>query len=129
MALASWMLLADEPQLEEILIKVNGHEMHCLKTGKGPELVLLHGLLGSADAWCPCLSRLGQDSSVYAVDSLGIGRSERVTGLDASLSAQADRVANFLTGAGVDCAGGGALRADDAGAGCVRCRSGDQGSH
>ena len=78
MALASWMLLADEPQLEEILVKVNGHEMHCLKTGKGPELVLLHGLLGSADAWYPCLSRLGQDSSVYAVDSLGIGRSERV---------------------------------------------------
>jgi|SRR5271155_370164 len=104
MALASWMLLADEPQPEEILVKVNGHEMHCLKTGKGSELVLLHGLLGSADAWYPCLSRLGQDSSVYAVDSLGIGRSERVTGLDAGLPAQADRVANFLTGAGVDCA-------------------------
>jgi len=104
MALASWMALADEPQPEEILIEVNGHGMHCLKTGKGPELVLLHGLLGSADAWYPCLSRLGQDSTVYAVDSLGIGRSERVAGLDASLPAQADRVANFLTGAGVDCA-------------------------
>ncbi len=104
MALASWMLLADEPQPEEILVKVNGHGMHCLKIGKGPELVLLHGLLGSADAWSPCLSRLGQSSSVYAVDSLGIGRSDRVSGLNASLAAHADRLANFLTGAGIDCA-------------------------
>lgn len=102
MALASWMLLADEPHLEEIAILVDGHRMHGLTTGNGPALVLLHGLLGSADAWYPCLSRLGQDSSVYSVDSLGIGRSERVPGLDASLAAQADRMAKFLAGAGID---------------------------
>ncbi len=101
MALASWMLLADDPQLEEMSVPVRGHRMQCLTTGQGPSLVLVHGLLGSADAWYPCLSRLGQNSRVYAVDSLGIGRSERVEGLDASLSAQADRMAEFLAGAGI----------------------------
>jgi len=93
------MLLDGDPQLEEISVSVNGHQMRGLRSGEGPSLVLLHGLLGSADAWYPCFSRLGRESEVYAVDSLGIGRSERVSGLDASLSAQADRVAEFMEGA------------------------------
>jgi pimeloyl-ACP methyl ester carboxylesterase len=101
MALASWML-AEDPRVEEISVSVNGHRMHCLTTGNGPAVVLLHGLLGSARAWYPCFSRLGQGSFVYAVDSLGIGESERVPGLDASLAAHADRMAEFLTAAGID---------------------------
>ena len=101
MALASWML-ADDPRIEEIYVSVHGHRMYGLATGNGPALVLLHGLLGSAKAWYPCFSRLAQDSFVCAVDSLGIGQSERVPGLDASLSAQADRIAEFLTEAGID---------------------------
>ncbi len=55
--------------------------MHCLKAGAGPELILLHGLLGhrfdlGADA-SPLWQR---ESTVYAVDALGIGESERVPG-------------------------------------------------
>jgi pimeloyl-ACP methyl ester carboxylesterase len=101
MALASW-LLADDPQVKEISVSIEGHHMQALVSGHGPSLVLLHGLLGSADAWHPCFSRLGKQSTVYAVDSLGIGRSERVAGLDESLSAQADRMALFMTRAGID---------------------------
>lgn len=101
MALASWMHVANEPHAEEISVSVDGHQMRCLTTGNGPALVLAHGLLGSADAWYPCFSRLGRESCIYAVDSLGIGRSERVSGLDAGLSAHADRLAKFMTGAGI----------------------------
>ena len=104
MALANWMLLADGPQLEEKSVVVNGQQMRCLMTGHGSSLVLLHGLLGSADAWYLSLSRLGQESTIYAVDSLGIGRSERVPGLGATLIAQADRYAEFMTNAGIGCA-------------------------
>lgn len=104
MALANWMMLADDPQPQEISVSVEGHRMRCLKAGKGPALVLLQGLLASADAWRPCLPRLAENFSVYAVDCLGIGKSERVSGLDASLSAQADRMAKFLVGAGIGCA-------------------------
>src|ERR1700760_583851 len=101
MALANWMLLADKPQYEEISVLIDGHRMTGLKAGSGPALVLTHGLLGSADAWSPCFERLGRQSTVYAVDTLGIGRSERVAGLDAGLAAQADRLAAFLVGAGI----------------------------
>jgi pimeloyl-ACP methyl ester carboxylesterase len=101
MALASWMLSIGDPQLEEISVLVEGHQMRCLMSGKGPSLLLLHGLLGSADAWYPCFSRLSQQSTVYAVDALGIGRSERVLGLDESLSAQADRLAAFMDEANI----------------------------
>ena len=101
MALASWILLADDPKVEEISVSIEGHRMLALKTGNGPSLVLLHGLLGSADGWHPCFSRLGGQSTLYAVDSLGIGRSDRVEGLDEGLSAHADRIAMFMTEAGI----------------------------
>jgi len=101
MALASWMLLADEPQPEEISVAVGRHQMRCLKTGSGPSLVLVHGLLGAAESWWPCLSRLSRHSTVFAVDALSIGRSDRVPGLDASLIAQADRLAEFIVNAGI----------------------------
>lgn len=102
MALASWLQLADEPKIEETSVLVDGRQMHYLKTGQGPALVLIHGLLGTADAWRPCLPRLAEESSVYAVDTLGIGRSERVAGLDASLIAEADRMSAFLVQAGIN---------------------------
>lgn len=104
MALANWMMLTDDPQPEEISVSVEGHRMHCLTAGKGPSLVLLQGLLAPADAWSPCLPRLAEESAVYAVDSLCVGKSERVPGLDAGLSAQADRMAEFMSGAGIGCA-------------------------
>lgn len=101
MALATWMLI-DGPQIKERTLIVDQHRVHFLKTGNGPKLVLLHGLLGTADAWRPCLPRLAEDSTIYAVDELGIGFSERVPGLDAGLSAQADRIALFLEEAGIE---------------------------
>ncbi len=75
--------------------------MHYLTMGSGPSLLLIHGLLGSAAAWLPCLSSLADESTVLAVDTLGIGRSERVHGLDAGLAAQADRMAEFMEKAGI----------------------------
>lgn len=104
MALSSWMLLADGPQLEEQSVSVDGHQMRSLVTGTGPETVLLHGLLGAAESWYPCFSRLGTFSKIYAVDALGIGRSERVPGLDASLRAQSDRLARWMRLSGIECA-------------------------
>ena len=58
--------------------------MHCLKAGAGPELILLHGLLGTASTWELTIPRLAEESTIYAVDALGIGESERVPGIDAT---------------------------------------------
>ena len=52
MALARWMLDAfGRIQIEKHWVPVEGHQMHCLKAGVGPELILLHGLLGTASTW------------------------------------------------------------------------------
>src|SRR5581483_9740226 len=72
MALASWILLADDPKVEEISVSIEGHRMLALKTGNGPSLVLLHGLLGSADGWHPCFSRLGGSQPSMQLILLGL---------------------------------------------------------
>ncbi|WP_158748474.1 alpha/beta fold hydrolase [Acidobacterium sp. S8] len=101
MALATWML-AESPTIEELALPVDDHRMYYLRAGNGPALILLHGLLGSAEAWYPCIPKLAENSTVYAPDALGIGKSERVPDLDASLTAHVDRVEKFLRKAGIE---------------------------
>ena len=51
MALARWMLDAfGRIQIEKRWVEVSGHQMHCLQAGTG-QLILLHGLLGTASTW------------------------------------------------------------------------------
>jgi pimeloyl-ACP methyl ester carboxylesterase len=102
MALGRWMLDAfGRVQIEKLWVSLAGHQMHCLKAGAGPELILLHGLLGTASTWEPAIPVLADYSTVYAVDALGIGESERVPGLDARLEAQAERVIEFMDSSGI----------------------------
>ncbi len=101
MALGRWMLDAfGRIQIEKHWVQVEGHQMHCLKAGAGPELILLHGLLGTASTWELTIPRLAEESTVYAVDALGIGESERVPGIDAGLEAQAGRMVEFMDAVG-----------------------------
>jgi pimeloyl-ACP methyl ester carboxylesterase len=97
MALARWMLESvGQVSVNKHWVRVAGHQMHCLQAGAGPELILLHGLLGTASTWEPVIPRLAGESTVFAVDALGIGESERVPGIDAKLEAQADRMIWFM---------------------------------
>jgi 4,5:9,10-diseco-3-hydroxy-5,9,17-trioxoandrosta-1(10),2-diene-4-oate hydrolase len=88
-------------QIEKHWVQVDGHRMHCLKAGLGPDLILLHGLLGTASAWDPAIPGLAEESTVYAVDALGIGESDRVSGMDATLEAQAGRLVVFMDQSGI----------------------------
>ena len=102
MALSSWMLNGFRSiQTRRYKVPVSGHQMHCLQAGAGPDLILLHGLLGTASAWEPVLPGLAQHSTVYAIDALGIGESERVPGIDSTLQAQAARVVEFMERASI----------------------------
>src|SRR6202046_4130745 len=102
MALGRWML---DPlggvQIEKRWARVEGHTMHYLQAGAGPELILLHGLLGTASTWEPAIPTLAAESTVYAADALGIGESERVPGIDPSLEAQAGRLITFMDESGI----------------------------
>jgi 4,5:9,10-diseco-3-hydroxy-5,9,17-trioxoandrosta-1(10),2-diene-4-oate hydrolase len=70
--------------------------MHTRCTGAGAPLVLVHGLLGAASCWDPAMRLLAERARVYAPDAIGIGRSERVPGLDAGLESSARRLAAWM---------------------------------
>ena len=75
---------------------MEGSRMRCLVSGEGSAVVLIHGLLGTADAWTATTRRLAGISTVYAPDALGIGRSDRVPHLDVSLRAAAGRLVELM---------------------------------
>lgn len=100
-ALANWINTLGEGSREEyVSIHAAGMQkpaqMRCLVAGDGPSLLLLHGLLGTADAWGAATQRLAASSTVFAPDALGIGGSDRVPGLDVSLTATADRLVRLM---------------------------------
>ncbi|MCU1312854.1 MAG: alpha/beta hydrolase [Acidobacteriaceae bacterium] len=96
MSLAGWINALEYLQVREEFVPVQGARMRCLVSGQGPSLLLLHGLLGTADAWGAATQRLATDSTILAPDALGIGGSDRVAGLDVSLTAAAERVVALM---------------------------------
>jgi pimeloyl-ACP methyl ester carboxylesterase len=54
----------------------DGGEIHAVELGKGPPLVLLHGVLLSVATWPYQLSELSQHHRVIALDQRGHGRSK-----------------------------------------------------
>jgi pimeloyl-ACP methyl ester carboxylesterase len=70
--------------------------MHYVRAGSGRPLILIHGLVGSASNWRRNMDALASEATVYAIDMVNMGRSQRADGLDASLAANADRVAAFM---------------------------------
>ena len=110
MSLTHWMTASlEERQAKPHSALVDKHRMHYLKAGSGPDLLLLHGLLGTASCWEPCMERLAHKFSVYAPDAIGIGHSERAirrnagidVAFDSSLEATAKRTAVFMREAGI----------------------------
>lgn len=77
---------------EEAFVDVVGARLHYIHAGTGTPMFLIHGLIGSSANWCNNINALAQNASVYAVDMLNMGRSQRVEGLDASLRATANRI-------------------------------------
>lgn len=104
MALAAWMRAAGEMTAHSNFVTVEGACMHFLTAGEGPDLILVHGLLGSAAAWEPSMGQLALDSTVYAIDAIGIGRSDRVPHLDISLQATARRLVAFMDACEIEAA-------------------------
>jgi pimeloyl-ACP methyl ester carboxylesterase len=84
------------PASEERWAQVDGHRMRYLCSGKGPALVLIHGLLGYSFSWRHAMPVLAERSTVYAVDMLGVGFSDRPPKLNCCFKAHAERVLRFL---------------------------------
>jgi pimeloyl-ACP methyl ester carboxylesterase len=75
--------------------------MRYLRSGTGPPLLLVHGLLGYSFSWRFAMPVFAQQATVYAVDMLGAGFSDRPARLDCTLRASAQRLLRFLDAVGV----------------------------
>jgi len=73
-----------------------------LRAGSGPALLLVHGLLGYSFSWRFTMPALAQHATVYAIDLLGTGFSDRPPGLDCSFKASAQRLLQFIDKTGED---------------------------
>lgn len=83
-------------------VAVEGARVRYLRAGRGPALLLIHGLLGYSFSWRFNLLSLAEKFTVYAPDLPGIGFSERRPGMDGRLGAAAGRMEKFLDAAGVN---------------------------
>jgi pimeloyl-ACP methyl ester carboxylesterase len=90
-----------ENDVAEESVAVGSHRVRYLRSGSGPALVLVHGLLGYSFSWRFTIPALAPYFTVYAPDLLGVGFSDRVPGLDCSMHASAERMMDFLDVIGV----------------------------
>lgn len=77
---------------EEAFVDAAGARVHYLHAGSGRPMLLIHGLVGSSANWLHNIDALAQHASVYAIDLVNMGKSQRVGGLDVRLEATAKRV-------------------------------------
>src|SRR5207245_9277920 len=57
--------------------EVDGLDLHYLVEGRGPAVVLVHGLGGFAESWRHTLRGLAARTTVYALDLPGFGASAK----------------------------------------------------
>jgi 4,5:9,10-diseco-3-hydroxy-5,9,17-trioxoandrosta-1(10),2-diene-4-oate hydrolase len=80
------------PGYREGFIDVAGARMHYLHAGSGSPMLLIHGLVGSSTNWRNNIDVLAQHASVYAIDLMNMGKSQRIWELDVGLRATANRI-------------------------------------
>jgi pimeloyl-ACP methyl ester carboxylesterase len=90
-----------QSEYEEAFVDVVGVRLHYLHAGTGAPMFLIHGLVGSSANWRKNIEALAQNASVYAIDLVNMGKSQRVEGLDVSLKATANRVVAAMDSLGI----------------------------
>ena len=85
-----------QPGYEEGFVDVAFARVYYLHAGTGKPMLLIHGLVGSSANWRGNIDALAQNASVYAIDLVNMGKSQRVGGLDATLRATADRIVAIM---------------------------------
>ena len=86
---------------EEGFVDVGGIRVYYLHAGSGRPMLLIHGLVGSSANWRSNIDALAQHASVYAIDLVNMGRSQRVGGLDPTLRATSNRIVAVMDALGL----------------------------
>jgi pimeloyl-ACP methyl ester carboxylesterase len=87
--------------MEKSEIVLHGHRFRYRAAGRGPLLVLLHGIAGSGATWEDVMLRLGEHHTVIAPDLLGHGESAKPRA-DYSLGAHANAIRDLLGALGYE---------------------------
>jgi pimeloyl-ACP methyl ester carboxylesterase len=82
-------------------VTIHGHRRAFVRTGKGPALLLLHGLGCNHTTWLPVVDALARRYTVIAPDLLGHGDSDKPRA-DYSVGGFANGMRDLLTVLGVD---------------------------
>jgi 4,5:9,10-diseco-3-hydroxy-5,9,17-trioxoandrosta-1(10),2-diene-4-oate hydrolase len=90
-----------QPGYEEAFVDVVGARVYYLHAGSGRPMLLIHGLVGSSANWRNNIAALAQHASVYAIDLVNMGKSQRVGGVDAGLRATAHRIIAVMNALGL----------------------------
>jgi 4,5:9,10-diseco-3-hydroxy-5,9,17-trioxoandrosta-1(10),2-diene-4-oate hydrolase len=77
---------------EEGFVEAAGARIHYLHSGSGQPMLLIHGLVGSSRNWRSNIEGLSRRASVYAIDLVNMGKSQRVGTVDPGLRAAAHRI-------------------------------------
>jgi pimeloyl-ACP methyl ester carboxylesterase len=85
--------------MERFEIRLHGHRVSYRSAGRGPLLVLLHGIAGTSATWETVIPRLSERHTVIAPDLLGHGESGKPEG-DYSLGAYANAIRDLLEALG-----------------------------
>ncbi|NUR06396.1 MAG: alpha/beta fold hydrolase [Nocardioidaceae bacterium] len=87
--------------IEVQYLTVHGHRRAFVKVGRGPALLLLHGLGCDHTTWLPVVAALSRRYTVIAPDLLGHGRSDKPRA-DYSVGGYANGMRDLLTVLGID---------------------------
>jgi pimeloyl-ACP methyl ester carboxylesterase len=74
------------------LLDVDGVAVHCVESGSGPAIVMVHGFGGSTFSFRYQIAELSRDHRCVVIDLKGFGYSQRPEGGDYSLTGQAGLV-------------------------------------
>jgi pimeloyl-ACP methyl ester carboxylesterase len=89
------------PTIERVDVSLHGHRVYFNIAGRGPAVVLIHGVAGRASQWDRVAELLAETHAVVAPDLLGHGDSAKPRG-DYSLGAHASGIRDLLVGLGIE---------------------------
>src|SRR5205807_828616 len=85
----------------EKVATVFGQSIHYSEAGKGPAVILLHGLGASKEVWMPTFGPLAAKYHVFAIDQIGFGHSDKPL-LDYKIATFADFLYGFMQAESID---------------------------
>ena len=85
------------------ILEVNGHRVHALSMGSGPDIVLIHGASGNLrDMTLSLAPRLAKRYRVTLLDRPGLGYTDRINRSGATIRQQAELLSDAARQIGVE---------------------------